>query len=210
MATSKLRRCGVRIGLVSDIHADLPALERALGILERAGVDRVVCLGDVVEKGPQPDAVVERLDRLCIPTVAGNHDRNAVRHAELEGRDAGMSAATLAWLAALPETREYLWAGKHVSLAHASLGAGDARVLPGEVPKRMRRALRQRDRDVVVLGHSHIPMWFAWSGCWLGNPGSISKGRCRLGATCGVLVLPALELELYSMGTGRRVALKPS
>ena len=199
------RRCAMRIGLISDIHANLPALERALTILEAAGVERVVCMGDVVEKGPQPDAVVERLDTLCIPTVQGNHDRNAVRHAELEPRRAGMSRDTLAWLARLPRTREYVWAGKLVAMAHASLANDDTGVRPGMVPKRMRRCLRRSDPDLVLLGHTHIPMRFRFAHHWLCNPGSITKGRCRIGATCAVLVLPEMQLELYSMASGARI-----
>lgn len=201
-------RRGLRVGLISDIHADLAALERALGILAAAGVDRIVCLGDVVEKGPQPDAVVERLDQLCVVTVAGNHDRNAVRHAELDPRGAGMSADTIAWLAALPDQREYLWAGKFVALAHASIGAGDVGVSPDAVPKRMRRCLRASSFDVVALGHTHVPMCFRWSQQWLCNPGSISKGRCGLGPTCAVLVLPECTLELHAMVSGVRVRLQ--
>ncbi|MCA9681756.1 MAG: metallophosphoesterase family protein [Myxococcales bacterium] len=207
MSSLRSRRPALRVGLISDIHADLEALERALAILEAAGVDKVVCLGDVVEKGPQPDLVVERLEALCIPTVKGNHDANAVRHASLEPRTAGLSRDSVAWLDALPHTREYHWAGLRIVLAHASLTEDYSAVRPGEVPKRMRRALRHADPDVVVLGHTHIPMRFRWAHHWLCNPGSISKGRCALGQTCAVLVLPEVELELYSLRTGLRVDL---
>ena len=57
----------------------------------------------------------------------------------------------------------------------------------------MRRALRHADPDVILLGHTHIPMRFRWAHHWLCNPGSVSKGRCPLGATCAVLVLPEIE-----------------
>jgi putative phosphoesterase len=197
----------MRVGVISDVHAHLDHLERALTILEAAGVDKVVCLGDVVEKGPQPDAVVELLDRLHIPTVQGNHDLNAVHHAQLEPRERGMSWDTIAWLEALPKTRHYTWAGKLVALAHASLGEGYPGIHPGEVPKCMRRALRRADPDVVLLGHTHIPMRFRWAHHWLCNPGSITKGRCGLGPTSAVLVLPEMTLEVYSMHSGDRVEL---
>ncbi|WP_157595753.1 metallophosphoesterase family protein [Plesiocystis pacifica] len=202
------RRPGLRVGLISDIHAHLDHLERALTILEAAGVDRVVCLGDVVEKGPRPDAVVERLEALYIPTVQGNHDANAVRHAGLEPRGCGMSRDTVRWLDALPRTRSYTWAGKQIALAHASLAEDYTGVRPGMVPKRMRRCLRRHDPDVVVLGHTHIPMRFRWAHHWLCNPGSVTKGRCALGPTCAVLVLPAMTLEVYSMRTGGAVSLR--
>lgn len=99
-------------------------------------------------------------DRLHIPTVQGNHDLNAVRHAQVEPRDRGMSWDTIAWLEALPRTRHYSWAGKLIALAHASLAEG-----------------------------------------------SITKGRCRLGSTCAVLVLPDMTLEVHSTQSGARVEL---
>ncbi|MCB9756229.1 MAG: metallophosphoesterase family protein [Myxococcales bacterium] len=200
------RRSALRLGLLSDVHAHLEALERALDILERAGVDKLVCLGDVVEKGPEPDRVVERLDALRVITVQGNHDANAVRHAQLSSDARGMSRDTLAWLDALPRVREYAWAGKFVVLAHASLIDQSSAVRQGDVPKRMRRALRRHDPDVVVLGHTHVPMRFRYAHHWLCNPGSISHGRCSLGETCAVLTLPSASLEVYSLRTGERAA----
>ena len=205
MSSRSRRRPGLRVGLISDIHAHLTHLDRALDLLEGAGVDRVVCLGDVVEKGPQPDAVVERLDDLRIPTVQGNHDANAVRHARLEPHHAGMSSDTITWLEQLPRTREYVWAGKILALAHASLAEDDAGIRPGQVPKRMRRCLRRCDPDLVLLGHTHVPMRFRWAHHWLCNPGSITRGRCALGPTCAVLVLPEMTMELYSMASGERI-----
>lgn len=205
MVSRTRARAGMRIGVLSDIHAHLCNLERALDIFERVGVDKLVCLGDVVEKGPEPDRVVERLQALCVSTVQGNHDANAVRHAALERSE--MASDTIAWLDALPRRRDYVWAGKRVAVAHASLGPDWTGIRPGLVPKRMRRALRRSDPDVVLLGHTHIPMQFCFAHHWLCNPGSITKGRCRLGATCAVLVLPRVELEVYSMVTGERVEL---
>ena len=199
------RRSALRIGVLSDVHARLDALERALVVLGRAGVDRLVCLGDVVEKGPDPDRVVERLDRLLVPTVRGNHDDNAVAHAALEPAAAGMSADTLGWLAALPLCREYAWAGRFVSLAHASLSDNGSGVRPGRVPKMMRRALRSCDADVVLLGHTHIPMRMRYGDRWLCNPGSVSLGRGASGSSCAVLSLPDLSFEIYALPSGERL-----
>lgn len=70
----------LRIGVISNIHADLRALERACALLVREGAQRIVCLGDVVEKGPDGDRVVSALDHWLIPVVAGNHCHNAIRH----------------------------------------------------------------------------------------------------------------------------------
>ena len=50
----------MRIGLISDIHGNLVSFESVLADIDRAGVDRVVCLGDVAAIGPQPCEVVAK------------------------------------------------------------------------------------------------------------------------------------------------------
>lgn len=199
------RRDSLRVGVISDVHSNPHALRRALAVLQRVAADRVVCLGDVVEKGPQPNAVCQILARWTIPTVMGNHDENAVRHARLDPDAGGLSRSSLGWLATLPARRDYLWVGRHVTLAHASLVGNGVGVGPGSVPKRMRRALRQCDADVVLLGHTHVPMRLRFEDRWLFNPGSIALDRSGVGPTCAVLSLPSMTFELYRVDTGERI-----
>jgi hypothetical protein len=65
-----------RIALISDIHANDIALRAVLGDIRRTGVDQVVCLGDVVDLGPEPNAVIEILAELGCPCILGNHDES--------------------------------------------------------------------------------------------------------------------------------------
>jgi predicted phosphodiesterase len=65
----------MRVGIISDVHGNLLALEAVLGdIGANGGVDRIVCLGDVVVDGPKPRETVRRLMQLDLPTVLGNTD----------------------------------------------------------------------------------------------------------------------------------------
>src|SRR5215218_6983850 len=64
----------MRLGLLADVHANLPALDAVLAALRHEGVDRLACAGDVVGFGPSPDACVARLAELEVPCVVGNHD----------------------------------------------------------------------------------------------------------------------------------------
>src|SRR5205807_8276839 len=61
-----------------DIHGNLHALEAALPVLERAGVDRYICAGDLVGYGPFPNECVEAISNLGAVCVAGNHDLMAL------------------------------------------------------------------------------------------------------------------------------------
>lgn len=64
----------MRIGIISDIHGNLVALEAALAALEKHRPDRVICLGDVVADGPNPLECVRRLDAIGCDVVMGNTD----------------------------------------------------------------------------------------------------------------------------------------
>src|ERR687888_2274703 len=62
------------IGLFSDVHGNGLGLDAVLAELERAQVDRFVCLGDLVEGGPQPEHCLRRVQELDCPVVDGNCD----------------------------------------------------------------------------------------------------------------------------------------
>ncbi len=64
----------MRLGLISDIHGDIRALETTLSRLDQLAVDQIVCLGDLVGYGSEPDAVVAQLRDRGIPCIRGNHD----------------------------------------------------------------------------------------------------------------------------------------
>jgi predicted phosphodiesterase len=64
----------MRIGLISDIHGNLVALEAVLQELSQEQVDQIICLGDVAALGPQPRHVIERLHHLRCPVILGNTD----------------------------------------------------------------------------------------------------------------------------------------
>jgi diadenosine tetraphosphatase ApaH/serine/threonine PP2A family protein phosphatase len=66
----------VRVGVISDVHGNLDALEAVLAAI--GSVDQVWCLGDIVGYGPEPNEVVARLAALDHLAVAGNHDWAAV------------------------------------------------------------------------------------------------------------------------------------
>jgi predicted phosphodiesterase len=104
------------IGIFSDVHGNGVGLDAVLAELERAQVDRLVCLGDLVEGGPQPDHCLRRVQELDCPVVDGNCDHWLVEYyrepEEPERSDIGAWArarlgdAGLAALAAFPDPYE--------------------------------------------------------------------------------------------------------
>jgi len=67
-----------RIGVISDIHGNLHALEATLEALRELEVERIVCCGDLVGYGAHPNEVIERIRSENIPAIAGNHDHAAL------------------------------------------------------------------------------------------------------------------------------------
>mgnify|MGYP001584379160 CR=1 FL=1 len=73
----------MRIGIISDIHSDLPALDSALKILSARGYDKLVCLGDIGGdsyhykenlEGRNSDDCIKLIKQYCHKVIAGNHD----------------------------------------------------------------------------------------------------------------------------------------
>jgi predicted phosphodiesterase len=68
----------VRLAVLSDIHGNLEALEAVLDHVEGQSVDQVVCLGDIVGYGADPNLCLDRIRQVARKAVAGNHDYAAV------------------------------------------------------------------------------------------------------------------------------------
>jgi predicted phosphodiesterase len=64
----------MRLAVISDIHANLEALEQVLTDIDGSNIDSVVCLGDSVGYGPEPEKVVAMINDRHIPSILGNHE----------------------------------------------------------------------------------------------------------------------------------------
>src|SRR4051794_30749822 len=64
----------MRIALISDMHGNAEALDAVLADMRPLAVDRVVCMGDAVQGGPQPRETLQRLREISCPVVMGNGD----------------------------------------------------------------------------------------------------------------------------------------
>src|SRR2546422_3465195 len=80
---------------MSDIHANLEALEKCLG-LAKGKYDRVLCLGDLVGYGPDPNAAMERTRELANTVIRGNHDKACAGVTDAEDFNA-LARASVLW-----------------------------------------------------------------------------------------------------------------
>jgi len=196
----------MRLGIISDIHADLTALSTALDALVNQRVDKIVCLGDIVEKGLHGDACMRLLDDWLIPCVRGNHDELAlVNQAENAGDDPRwqtLDPATLTTLEALPLTRYYVYAGCRILLCHGSPDDPWEYLHPDMASaKRFKQVAAKSDADVVLCGHSHQPMSVTYSGVRFFNPGSLCGTQTTGSRTYGILDLPRMDFNVIDLPT---------
>jgi predicted phosphodiesterase len=192
----------MRVGLISDIHANLPALEAVLD--DMPPVDDIICVGDIVGYNPWPAECVERVKRVADLTVQGNHDRNVAtpqRYAHNEMARAGLELANdeltdeqRGWLANLSPRAEFAGGTYRLAHSHPDSDKLGSYVQPRQFPN-MRPYLDANDG--IVLGHTHIQHKAVIDGRLIVNPGSV--GQPRDGdkrAAYAVLDTAADEVEL--------------
>ncbi|HET7053514.1 MAG TPA: metallophosphoesterase family protein [Solirubrobacterales bacterium] len=196
----------MRVAAVSDIHANLPALEAVLGAIDVAGVDETWCLGDVIGYGAEPDECTDLVRERCDVCLVGNHDL-AVLGALDVGAFSEAAAEAVSWTRAhvaertLELLRELEPAGERqgVGLFHASpRDPVWEYVLSAEQADACLDAQSER---IGLIGHSHVSLFFVRTGegeqedeirgsqagdgtlleleagRWLINPGSVGQPR---------------------------------
>jgi diadenosine tetraphosphatase ApaH/serine/threonine PP2A family protein phosphatase len=160
----------LRIGILSDVHANLEALEAVFESLRAARCDQLVCLGDVVGYGAQPNECCELIRRNVNATILGNHDaavagrmdysyyRAPARQA-LDWHARVLSRENMAWLRSLPYTHEI----EDVAFCHGSPAAIEDFEYVFVVDQVRELSVRLNDfKPVTFIGHSHLCKSFAF------------------------------------------------
>ena len=158
----------MRLGVIADVHANLHALDAVLEHLSGQGVDRIVCLGDLVGYGPRPNEVIARIVEADIPTVLGNHDQVAAGLEQLD-RCSTNARSTLEWTRSelTEDSRNFLAAlPRKLPLEEGIVAAHGSLEDPWTYVRRVADALEQLELldhepgspSVLLLGHTHRQM----------------------------------------------------
>lgn len=177
----------MRIAIISDIHSNLEALNSVLSSFR--SYDRLYCLGDIVGYGAQPNEVIEVLRGLKPDLViAGNHDY-AVLTGDVTGF-VGHAARAALWtrrviepenlkfLSRLPLTESHPAGGTSITAFHGSPREPlEEYVFPGVPEVALRGLLDMAEGEILLLGHTHLPMFYRWGKRAILNPGSVGQPR---------------------------------
>jgi predicted phosphodiesterase len=179
----------VRLVVLSDVHANLPALAAVLTAAERDGADEVLCAGDLVGYGPSPNECVALLASVGAVCVVGNHDLMALD--ALPGARAGVLAReTITWTRKVltPTTTQYLAGLPRRRTVHGVLLAHGSPDDPQEYVRSTERAvqlLAQLERPAQAIGSRSGELLRRATGSialdrrerYLLNPGSVGQSR---------------------------------
>ena len=168
----------MKVGLISDVHANLPALDAVLD--DMPPVDALLCAGDVVGYNPWPAECVAWVRAEDVPTVMGNHDRavaggstfsfNSQAGAGVRYAREHLSEDAIEWLGGLPDERLAL--DGRVKIVHGHPDNPDRYTFPRDFAPGL-----LGDEDVLVLGHTHVQHHAVFDEGVVVNPGSVGQPR---------------------------------
>lgn len=196
----------MRVAAITDIHANLPALEAVLAAIDETGVEEIWCLGDTLGYGAEPDECTDLVRERCAIGLVGNHDLAVLGALDIAAFSEA-AAEAVSWTRenvaerTLAHLRELEPAGarKGIGLFHASPRDPIWEyVLSAEQADACFDAQTTR---IALIGHSHVSLYFnrptpeeadddvrgaqsddgveldLSTRTWLINPGSVGQPR---------------------------------
>ena len=183
------------VAVITDIHANLPALQAALARIDEVGVERVYCGGDLVGYGPHPNEVCALIQERSIPTIYGNYDYAIARDLEDCGcayptaheRAVGQESvdwtlthtdrASKEFMRELPFDRRFEIGGVTVHLVHGSPRKVNEYLFEDKGARLFERLAADEDARVLVFGHTHKPWVAEHGGVLFVNCGAVGKPK---------------------------------
>lgn len=189
----------IQLAIISDIHANVIALDEVLRDINNKGITQIYCLGDLVDFAPWGNEVIARLQERNIPCLLGNHDQRiafdepiiplshhdaietANRNTAINLTKNEITAAHKKWLATLPYSIELAFKlGDHftkILLVHASLRSNDEYIYESTSKAELSLLLREKEVDILVMGHTHHPYTQRFEDILFVNAGSVGRSK---------------------------------
>lgn len=164
----------MRIAIISDIHANLPALKAVLEDISLFNPDQIYCLGDLTDAAPWHNEVIELIQERNIPSIMGNHDERIAfdhpihplqkhslaeqqaRLAAIEYTKKDITPANKAFLSGLPASLKIEMDGIRILLVHGSPSSNEEYVYEDAEESRISQMFEEEQVDVIISGHTHL------------------------------------------------------
>ena len=190
-----MESAGDRVAVITDVHANLPALEAALDRIDQLGIERVYCGGDLVGYGPHPNEVCRLIAERRIPAIYGNYDHAIARDehdcgcAYVTAHDRALGQESIEWTLVNTDARSKAFmrdlpfdlrfrVGDHgVHLVHGSPRKVNEYLFEDK-PASLYERLAAAERDATLaFGHTHKPWVNDFGGVRFVNCGSVGKPK---------------------------------
>jgi putative phosphoesterase len=184
-----------RVAVITDIHANLPALHAALARIDELGISEIYCGGDLVGYGPHPNEVCALITERGIPTIYGNYDYAIARDrddcgcAYVTPHDREIGQRSVEWTLAhtdqaakdfmreLPFDLRFEVGATAVHLVHGSPRKVNEYLFEDKPASLYERLAAGEEADVLVFGHTHKPWVRRHGGVLFVNCGSVGKPK---------------------------------
>lgn len=177
-----------KIAVISDIHGNIPALESVLADIDSRHIKRIICLGDLVGKGPQSSLAIQIIQNRCDTIIRGNWDDFFPKPQEsktIQWHQNQLTKQQMHFLKELPFSVEFMISGKLVRMFHASPRSVYERIQPWDTLDRRLSMFENteateniaatRQPDVVLYGDVHNAYQQIIKGKTLCNVGSVGN-----------------------------------
>ncbi len=183
------------VAVITDIHANLPALQAALERIDELGIEQIYCGGDLVGYGPHPDEVCALIAERAIPTIYGNYDYAIARDLEdcgcayITPHDRELGQRSVDWTLAhtgqaakdfmreLPFDLRFAVGATGVHLVHGSPRKVNEYLFEDKPASLYERLAAAETDQVLAFGHTHKPWIHSYGGVLFVNCGSVGKPK---------------------------------
>lgn len=206
----------MKIGIITDIHSNIIALNAVLQEFEKIEVDKIICLGDIIGIGPYPEETIQKLMKIKDKLIAvrGNHEQYLLNglpkivHDEKiimpieqikhhEWIHSKLSEKSKEFINTLPISEKIEIENKKIFVGHYPMNE------KCEYKKHIKKANIEEveelfsnvDADILLYGHTHIININSKNNKWYINPGSLGCPMSSNVANAGILIVEKEKVE---------------
>ncbi|GKU24461.1 phosphodiesterase [Clostridium folliculivorans] len=200
----------MKIGVITDIHSNIDAINAVLDEFTSLGIEKIICSGDIIGIGPKPEETVKRIMLLedDIECVRGNHENYLINgipmivpndekmgYGEMEHHKwehGKLSEESIEFIKALPYTKVLKICGKTIYIAHYAINEDNKYVnyTPNPSLDDLEMMFQDVEADIIVYGHNHAPLINHELNKWYINTGSLGCPSNNINiARAGIIIV---------------------
>lgn len=181
----------MKVALLGDVHANLPALEAVLSHARQHSVKEIWNVGDFVGYGAYPNEVIKLLRKVGAKSIVGNYDlkvlnfpnkkakwrksKKAEKYIAFKWANKKLNTSNRRYLSGLPGELRMEVGGRFILLTHGTPLSNEEPLTLDTPVERLDELARIAQADIIVCGHSHQPFVLQIDATWFINTGSVGR-----------------------------------